>query len=146
VGDFLTASHKRFSSLNEDRTLLDAMMAIAKHNRPFVIVEDAGHHPAGLITSLDVMKMISMVLADDQVDLASALSIKLREVVSPEVVVVDSNTSMEEAVRIMCSSPHQHLPVTGFIGSAIDDDTRWHGVISAKDLLRWSMDQRGKKF
>lgn len=138
VGDFLTESHKLLPSLNEEDSLRDALRSISKHNRPFVVVEDAGHHPVGLITSLDVMKAISRALADDKLDVATVLRTQLKEITSPQVPVVDAKTSMEEAVHIMCSSPHQHLPVTGFIGSAIDDDTRWQGIISAKDLLRWT--------
>ena len=119
VGDFLTESHKLLSSLNEDDSLRDALICISKHNRPFVVVEDAGHHLTGLMTSLAVLKTISTALADDKLDVASVLRTKLKEITSPRVIVVDANTSMEEAVRIMCSSPHQHLPVTGFIGNYI---------------------------
>ena len=135
-------SHKLFSSLSEEHTLADAMEDIAKNNRPFLVVEDAGHHPAGLITSHDVLQKLSSAAQDKNSNMASMLNTRLSELVSPEVLVVDSKTTMAEAARIMCSSPHQHLPVTGFLGSSIDDDSRWIGIISAKDLLKWTTEHQ----
>jgi CBS domain-containing protein len=102
-----------------DDTLAEAAAKMrAQQTGSLLIMEGAAL--AGIVTERDVLK----VVGDGQ----DPKSVSIRDVMTPDPVTVDPNSSIQEAAKIMFDKWFRHLPVTASDGSVV-------GIISLRDLL-----------
>jgi CBS domain-containing protein len=85
-----------------------------------LVVEN--NKPVGIFTERDVMNRIVDAGRD-------AAKTKVREVMSPDLIVVKPSITVEEAMRVITEKRRRHLPVY--------ENGVLHGIISIGDLMRW---------
>lgn len=107
-------------------TVLEAARAMDAHNVGSLLVVD-GDKPVGIFSERDLMRRV-VVAGKDPAE------VKVREVMSSEVWVVEPDTRVKEAMAIMTERRCRHLPVV--------EKGKVVGLISIGDLVRWiSKDQ-----
>lgn len=107
-------------------TVLEAARAMDAHNVGSLLVVD-GDKPVGIFSERDLMRRVVVAGKDPA-------KVKVREVMSREVWVVEPDTRVKEAMAIMTERRCRHLPVV--------EKGKVVGLISIGDLVRWiSKDQ-----
>ena len=86
-----------------------------------LIVVDAAKHPIGIITDRD---LVIRALADAK----DADSTPVSEVMTPDIVVATSDTSINSALRLMREGPFRRLPIVDKKGVLI-------GLVTIDDML-----------
>jgi CBS domain-containing protein len=109
------------ATVNEDQSVVDAAKIMSEHRIGSIIVISADEQPNGIITERD---LVFRVIANDIVP----RDIKVKDVMSSPLRMVDPETSLEDAMRMMDRMNIRRLGVT-YKG-------RLEGVISDKDILR----------
>jgi CBS domain-containing protein len=108
-------------SIGEDRSVVDAAKIMSEQKIGSIIVNDVDGRPVGIVTERD---LVFRVIARDTVP----RELKVKEVMSSPLKMVDPETSLEEAMRTMDRLNIRRLGVT-YKG-------RLEGVITDKDILR----------
>lgn len=117
--------HKVFT-IHPDATVLEAASAMDRNNVGSVLVVE-GERPVGIFSERDLMCRVVVAGKDPA-------KVKVREVMSREVTVVEPDTRVKEAMAIMTERRCRHLPVVA--------EGRIVGLVSIGDLVRWiSRDQ-----
>lgn len=107
-------------------TVLEAARAMDAHNVGSLLVVD-GDKPVGIFSERDLMRRVVVAGKDPA-------KVKVREVMSRDVWVVEPDTRVKEAMAIMTERRCRHLPVV--------EKGKVVGLISIGDLVRWiSRDQ-----
>lgn len=107
-------------------TVLEAARAMDAHNVGSLLVVD-GETPVGIFSERDLMRRVVVAGKDPA-------KVKVREVMSRDVWVVEPDTRVKEAMAIMTERRCRHLPVV--------EKGKVVGLISIGDLVRWiSKDQ-----
>ncbi|BCW93337.1 MAG: CBS domain-containing protein [Acidobacteriota bacterium] len=107
-------------------TVLEAARAMDAHNVGSLLVVD-GDKPVGIFSERDLMRRVVVAGKDPA-------KVKVREVMSRDVWVVEPDTRVKEAMAIMTERRCRHLPVV--------EKGKVVGLISIGDLVRWiSKDQ-----
>lgn len=102
-----------------DDTLAEAAAKMrAQQTGSLLIME--GESLSGIVTERDVLK----VVGEGQ----DPKSVSLRDVMTPDPVTVDPDSSIQDAAKIMFDKWFRHLPVTTGDGKVV-------GIISMRDLL-----------
>lgn len=113
-------------SVAPEATVLEAARAMNAHNVGSLLVVD-GDKPVGIFSERDLMRRVVVAGKDPA-------KVKVREVMSREVWVVEPDTRVKEAMAIMTERRCRHLPVV--------EKGKVVGLISIGDLVRWiSKDQ-----
>lgn len=107
--------------IGEDSSVVDAAKVMSEHRIGSVIVNDAEGHPVGIVTERD---LVFRIIAEGRVP----REISVGEVMSSPLRMVDPETSLEEAMKMMDRLNIRRLGVT-YRG-------RLEGVITDKDILR----------
>ena len=79
--------------------------------------------PAGIFTEKDYM-----VKECD-------LSTPLRSVMTSKIATASADSTLLDALHLLANNNIRHLPITAFVGDAIDEDSRIVDVISARDFF-----------
>jgi len=108
-------------SINEDRSVVDAAKVMSEQRIGSIVVNDSEGHPVGIVTERD---LVFRVIAKDSVP----REVKVRDVMSAPLRMVDPETTLEEAIRLMDEMNIRRL------GVVYKD--RLEGVITDKDILR----------
>lgn len=108
-------------TIGEDQGVVEAAKVMSKQGIGAVIVSSADGQPVGIITERD---LVFRVIARNMVP----RELKVKEVMSSPLKVVDPDTPLEEAMRMMDRLNIRRLGVT-YKG-------RLEGVITEKDILR----------
>lgn len=108
-------------AIGEGRNVVDAAKVMSEQRIGSIVVNDDEGQPVGIVTERD---LVFRVIAEDRVP----REIKVGEVMSSPLRMVDPETSLEEAMRIMDRQNIRRLGVT-YKG-------RLEGVITNKDILR----------
>jgi CBS domain-containing protein len=66
---------------------------------------------------------------------ARAAEARVRQWMTPDVVTIEPNTTIEEAAKLMFDNKFRHLPVV--------KDGRPLGIVSLRELSRWEFVHRG---
>lgn len=102
-----------------DDTLAEAAAKMrAQQTGSLLIME--GDSLAGIVTERDVLKVVGAG--------QDPKSVSLRDVMTPDPVTVDPDSSIQDAAKIMFDKWFRHLPVTTADGKVV-------GIISMRDLL-----------
>lgn len=102
-----------------DDTLAEAASKMRQQQTGSLLIME-GTKLSGIVTERDVLK----VVGDGQ----DPKSVSIRDVMTPDPVTVDPDSSIQEAARIMFDKWFRHLPVTTGDGQVV-------GIISLRDLL-----------
>ncbi|MEM4373128.1 MAG: CBS domain-containing protein [Metallosphaera sp.] len=86
----------------------------------------------GVVTTTDLLYMAAALKYRD-------LKIEVRDVMSPNVIVVNGNEDMANAAKLMASRKIKGIPV-------MDKDGKLGGIVTTTDVVRAMMDQSVKKY
>lgn len=102
-----------------DDTLAEAAAKMRLQQTGSLLIME-GSKLSGIVTERDLLK----VVGDGQ----DPKSVSIRDVMTPDPVTVDPDSTIQQAARIMFDKWFRHLPVTSSDGTVV-------GVISLRDLL-----------
>lgn len=102
-----------------DDTLAEAAAKMRQQQTGSLLIM-SGTQLAGIVTERDVLK----VVGDGQ----DPKSVSIRDVMTPDPVTVNPDSTIQEAAKIMFDKWFRHLPVTTGDGNVV-------GIISLRDLL-----------
>lgn len=121
------AMSENVKTVRVDDTVLDAVRKMNKFRIGSVIVL-SGARPVGIITERNILQRVVEPCTDPGV-------IKAKDIMSSPLITIESNTTLEEAARLMVRRGIKKLPVI--------DDGRLTGIITTTDLVRASPVQLG---
>ena len=119
--DLLAEKGRQLYTIRKGASVAEAVHEMNLKGVGALLVMD-GDRPAGVFTERDVL--IRVVDADRDPVLTRVV-----EVMTPDPVVVDLRTRVEDAMSIMTERRFRHLPVM--------DDGHVIGLVSIGDLMRW---------
>lgn len=102
-----------------DDTLAEAAAKMRQQQTGSLLIME-GSKLSGIVTERDLLK----VVGDGQ----DPKAVSIRDVMTPDPVTIDPESTIQEAARIMFDKWFRHLPVTTTDGTVV-------GVISLRDLL-----------
>ena len=111
---------KDFLSMTKETTALEAARAMKAKKHGFVVVVNFEGKPEGIVTEWDYL---SKLVAEGR----DASKIKLEELMSTNLVTVDSNEATDQISQLMADKGIRRLLVT--------EDGKTIGVITAKTIL-----------
>jgi CBS domain-containing protein len=111
-------------SVNATVSIADAVAEMNRHRVGCVVVMD-GNRLAGIFTERDVLRRVVGANVDPRV-------MRVADVMTPDVLTVPPDTSIEEAMTIFAEKRCRHLPVV--------DHGRMIGLVSIGDISRWIAD------
>ncbi len=120
VSDILRAKGSQIFSIRSDASVYEAVKEMVGHNVGSLLVLDSDG-VKGIITERDYLREI--VLQG-----RTSKTTQVREIMTSEIVVVESNRSIEECMAIMSERRIRHLPVV--------DDGSLAGLVSIGDLVK----------
>lgn len=104
-------------------TVYEGIKLMEKHNVASLIIVDETDRVIGVITAKDI---IIKVIAKG-IDIKS---VKIADIVSKPVTVVDANTPLKDVIMLMIGTGHGHIPVVNKSGRVI-------GIVTIDDVLKF---------
>jgi CBS domain-containing protein len=104
VSDILVQKGARVFTVAPEASLADAVDMLATRRIGSVLVVDAGGNIAAIISERDVVRAVSN-------QGAAAMSLRVAEAMTTEVVVCDPDDSIDQVMAVMTSGRFRHLPV-----------------------------------
>ena len=120
VRQLLDAKGAQVYSIRSDAKVIDALRLMAEKNVGALVVLEGGRL-AGIFSERDYARKVSL-------HGKSPHDMAVREVMTSEVVTIDSARTVEECMALVTSRRIRHLPVT--------EDDQLFGVISIGDLVK----------
>jgi len=114
---------KRIRTIEADLTLKDAAKMMNNMGISCLIVVKDGS-AVGILTERDMMRSIML-------DLVNLHKLQVKTFMSTNIITVQENASVEEAIRLMVGYKIKKLPVTGALG----DGTALIGMLSMTDIV-----------
>lgn len=108
-------------SISPDRTVFEAIQAMAEKNIGALLVTDSGKL-VGVVSERDYTRKVALKGR-------SSKETAVREIISTPVVTATPSHTVEESLRLMTDHRVRHLPVL--------DGDRIMGVVSIGDLVNW---------
>jgi CBS domain-containing protein len=126
VGAVLQEKGHQVFTIGPEASAWEAAQAMDRHNVGSLLVVDK-EVPVGIFSERDLMRRVVVPGKDPK-------KVKVKEVMSKDVTVVEPTTRVKEAMAIMTERRCRHLPVV--------EGGRIVGLVSIGDLVRWlSRDQ-----
>jgi CBS domain-containing protein len=126
VGELLIREKKSTWYLSSDHTVREALELMADKNIGAVIIKDQ-EKLAGIFTERDYARKV--VLKGK-----SSMDAKLHEVMTKELITINSNHKIDECMQIMADNLIRHLPVV--------DNGRSVGIISIRDVTKFMIEEQ----
>ncbi len=126
VSDILRGKGSKIFSITSGSSVFDAVQQMVNHNVGSLLVLDEGD-VKGIITERDYLREIVVKGRTSKATL-------VREIMTAEVVAVDSTRSIEECMAVMTERRIRHLPVVD--GGALV------GMVSIGDLVKQMANDR----
>jgi CBS domain-containing protein len=104
-------------------TVYEAVKVMEKHNIASLIVVDENGIVYGVVTAKDIVIRVLAKGLDPQ-------SVKISEILSRPVTVVESDTPLKDVVNLMIGTGHGHVPVVNKAGKVL-------GIITIDDVLKY---------
>ena len=120
VADVLRIKGSEVFTISADQSVYEAIVSMVEHKVGALLVLTVGK-PSGIVTERDYLREVAVRGRTSRETL-------VEEIMTREVVVVDSSRSIEECMAIMTARRIRHLPVV--------DDGRLSGLISIGDLVK----------
>jgi CBS domain-containing protein len=108
-------------SISPDAKIKEALDQLAEHNIGALLVMDANGNVDGILSERDIVRKVSMTGS-------SAGEVKVRDIMTPKVLYVNADQSVEECMALMNEKGIRHLPVY--------EKGTLLGLISVRDVLR----------
>ncbi|AEB95341.1 MAG: CBS domain-containing protein [Metallosphaera sp.] len=108
-----------------------AVERLVSSNLSRLVVQTNGR-VVGVVTTTDLLYVAPALKFKDS-------KIEVRDVMSPNVIVVDSNEDMANAARLMASRKIKGIPI-------VEKDGKLAGIVTTTDVVRALMDQSVKKY
>lgn len=105
-----------------DTTVAEAVQKMGRHNIGSILILSPRRELVGIFTERDLLQRVVVPGLDPS-------GTKLSEVMTADVIVVQSDASRDEVLEIMDTKHIRHIPVT--------DGVQLLGVISLRDVLRF---------
>ena len=121
VAHLLAAKGRDVWSVTPDTTVYQALESMADKGVGALVVIDADGHLAGIMSERDYARKVVLL---DRISTET----KVREIMTPEVHTVTSDTSVAECMQMMTDRRIRHLPV-------LDGDSVV-GVVSIGDIVK----------
>jgi CBS domain-containing protein len=122
VSDILEAKGGTVLDVDGAATVLDAVTKMVEGNVGSLLVTEGGRL-TGIVTERDYLRRVTLEGRDER-------TTPVREIMSPELVVVGPDASVEECMAVMTERRIRHLPV-------LDEDRHVLGVVSIGDLVKF---------
>ncbi len=122
VSDILDEKGNEALSIEGDATVLDAIKRMVEANVGSLLVTEGGKL-AGIVTERDYLRRVTLEGRDEK-------ETPVREIMTPELVYVTPDTSLDECMAVMTERRIRHLPVLG-------EDREVVGVVSIGDLVKF---------
>ena len=120
IRDLIKAGNREVITIGPNQTISDAVQKLSTHNRGSLPVVDEHGHLAGIITERDIVR--KCFARFDSCD-----NIKVKEVMTREVVIGAPDDDAEYAVMVMNQKRIRHLPIV--------ENEKVVGMVSMRDLL-----------
>lgn len=120
IRDLLKIGNREIITIGPNQTVSDAVQKLSKHNRGSLPVVDEHDHLVGIITERDIVRKCFA-----RVD--SCDNVKVKEVMTKEVVIGTPDDDAEYAVMVMKQKRIRHLPIV--------ENEKVVGMVSMRDLL-----------
>jgi CBS domain-containing protein len=108
-------------SISPDAKVKEALDQLSEHNIGALLVMDANGKVDGILSERDIVRKVSMTGS-------SAGEVKVRDIMTPKVLYVNADQSVEECMALMNEKGIRHLPVY--------EKGTLLGLISVRDVLR----------
>ena len=92
-----------------------------------VVTNTGGHTPVGILTHTDCIRLQTLA--------QTHMENPVGDYATTQVIVGNPDMDLSQAMILMSDHNVRHLPITAFIGDAIDDDSRFIDMFSVKDVL-----------
>jgi len=120
VRDFMTQDVK---TVGIDATIEEAVQKMNKFAIGSVVVVDTERRkPLGIVTERDILRLVEQY--------PEPLVLKVKQVMSQPLISTDSDTSIEEAARLMVKNRIKRLPVV--------ENDRLVGIVTSSDIMSTS--------
>jgi CBS domain-containing protein len=126
VSDILRIKGSHIYSIGSDASVYEAVKEMVNHNVGSLLVLDPDG-VKGIITERDYLREIVLLGRTSK-------TTQVREIMTTEVVVVESARPLEECMAIMSGRRIRHLPVV--------DEGRLVGIVSIGDMVKQIADDR----
>ena len=120
IRDLLKIGNREVITIGPDQTISDAVQKLVKHNRGSLPVIDDHNRLAGIITERDIVRKCFARIG-------SCENVKVKEVMTKEVVIGTPDDDAEYAVMVMKQKRIRHLPIV--------ENEKVVGLVSMRDLL-----------
>jgi CBS domain-containing protein len=134
VGDILRQKGARVISIGPEATVYEAVALLAEHNIGALPVLESGRL-VGIFTERDYSRKIVLVGK-------SSKTVKVREIMSPQPVLIGPDASIEDCMELMTDQRVRHLPVIRdgqvIVLISIGDVVKW--IISAQNAALEQME------
>jgi CBS domain-containing protein len=110
-------------TISPDALVFDAIKLMAEKNIGALVVM-AGDRLIGVFTERDYTRKVAL-------QGRSSKETRVREVLSPEVITVEPNQTVEDGMRLMTEHRVRHLPVV--------EKGKVLGIVSIGDLVNWTI-------
>jgi len=110
-------------TIKHDASVLEGVRLMESKNVASLIVVDDDGRVLGVVTAKDIVTRVIARRLDPE-------SVKLRDIVSKPVTVVEPDTPLKNVINMMIGTGHGHIPV-------VDESGRPIGIVTVDDVLKF---------
>jgi CBS domain-containing protein len=122
ISDILDAKGRDVLSVDGTATVLDAIATMVDGNVGALLVYE-GTRLVGIVTERDYLRRVTLEGRDER-------TTPVREIMSPELVYVGPDASIDECMAVMTERRIRHLPV-------LTDEREVAGIVSIGDIVKF---------
>ncbi len=126
VSSILATKGSSVYRVGPDTTVYDAIETMVGHNVGSVLIQE-GVKIVGIFTERDYLRRVSLENRDPK-------TTRVAEVMTPRIIAVDAQRSIDECMTIMTQQRIRHLPVM--------EGDRLAGIISIGDVVKYLSNER----
>ena len=127
VSDILDAKGRDVLSVDGTATVLEAIATMVDGNVGALLVYE-GTRLVGIVTERDYLRRVTLQGRDER-------TTPVREIMSPELVYVGPDASIDECMAVMTERRIRHLPV-------LTDERHVVGIVSIGDVVKFQSTER----
>jgi len=127
IAEILASKTKEVQTIEPSATVFDAIRKMVDHNIGAILVAD-GEKILGIFTERDYLRRIVL-------EHRTSKTTRVDEAMTPKLVCVDPQSSVEDCLAMMTQERIRHLPVL--------EEGRLAGIVSIGDLVKFLSKERG---
>lgn len=116
---------KNVKTLSPDATVKEASSVMSKYSIGSLVVVNEKKKVVGIVTERDIIEKVN---AKDRL----SSKVRVKEIMSPKVITIDSNSLLDDAVYLMIKNKIKKLPVL--------DNGQLVGMVTSTDIMANSSD------